>query len=505
VPCKILESLIAKVCSSSEKELGNVFLQVGACYWSGFGTAKSESDALQWLLKSANAGEILAKRMILSFFTPNKLPRDVQYVKLVEWIWRNVSPAEIVSEKSLESFRDKEYQAIDLKKGLDEARTYILEVADLSVFNALNMEYKSFFVQDQQFAWREPDYEASFKSNLALVAVSSGGASLWEQVDAAIRSEDLSSLRNLISRFPQLLTQESKRASILHYAVLLSRQTVARMLVLEHHMDPSHCDASGLSAIALAICCQQDSTSNLADFVTQARAKLSDVKFPILLLLSIYTRAGRTIMSYIGMMASILPLREAIERRNMGEPQEIDAQLLPIKEAIGSRFLDVAMVWAIWANNQHALYWLIENGGNVNKRFKDIHFLAPLHCASERMKPVLVSILLSGGAFPNITASSARTPLHLACSLYQPPRAEYGTCSGDTFGNSSFQDSGLCDLHDPPHFDTTWGLQVLSDDNTPEERTSCQSLVVQLLLHYGATIDARDSNGRTPLAYSIGT
>ncbi|KUJ10449.1 ankyrin [Mollisia scopiformis] len=203
-------------------------------------------------------------------------------------------------------------------------------------------------------------------------------------------------------------------------------------------------------------------------------------------------------MSWIGMMASILPVREAIQRGSIGEPQEADAQFLPIKEAIGSRFLDAAMVWAIWANNQHALYWLVGNGANINKRFKDIHFLAPLHCAAERMKPVLVSILLAGGAFPNITASIARTPLHLACSSYQAPRAEYGICSADTVG-------GLCTLHDPPHFDSTWGLQVLGDDNTPQERTSCQSLVVQLLLHYGATIDARDSNGRTRLAYSIGT
>jgi hypothetical protein len=141
----------------------------------------------------------------------------------------------------------------------------------------------------------------------------------------------------LISRFPQLLAQDTKKVIILHYAMLLSRGTVARMLVMEPHMDPSHCDSLGLSALSLAVCCRQDSTATLSNFVTQTRAKLSDLNFPILLLLGIYTKAAVGLMDWIGSMASMVPVREEIEpgyTEGWEERPEI-APFLPPKEGIG--------------------------------------------------------------------------------------------------------------------------------------------------------------------------
>ena len=505
VPGKILESLLVKAGSSPENELGHVLLQVGQCYWSGFGTPKSCSNALKWLLKSADAGEKLSQRLILSNFSPDELPQDLKYIKLVEWLWQNILPSETAPEDARDYLLDSYSQYLNLKKGLDDIRSYLVEAADLTTFNALKLECNVFFYCGQQFAWTQPEYEATLRCNLENISVSSGGTSLWNQVDAAIRSENLSSLRKLISRFPQLITEESGKSSILHYAVFLSRHIVVRMLVLEHHMNPSHSDALGLSAVALLVCCQQDITSNLSDFVVHTRATLSDLNFPIFLLLVIYTKAKRGNIEWIGTLASLAPFSEAIELSYTGDILKADVQPLPIRVAIGSRFVDAALIWAIWVNNSYALHWLVEIGADVNKRFKDIHFLTPLHCACERMKPILVSILLAGGASTNITASSARSPLHLACSLYQAPRAEYGTCSGDAVGDNSFQDSGFCRLHDPPHFDPKWGLRVPGDDHSAEERACCQILVVKLLLHHGATVDTRDCNGRTPLAYSIGT
>jgi hypothetical protein len=110
-----------------------IFLQVGSCYWSGFGTARSIPDALEWLLKSANAGERHAQRMILSRFTPDQLPEELKYGKLVDWLLELISPSYRTTfpETNPEDHRDPTpLNPLNLEKSLADVKAYFLDAAD---------------------------------------------------------------------------------------------------------------------------------------------------------------------------------------------------------------------------------------------------------------------------------------------------------------------------------------------------------------------------------------
>ena len=141
---------------------------------------------------------------------------------------------------------------------------------------------------------------------------------------------------------------------------------------------------------------------------------------------------------------------------------------------------------------------LLGSGAAVDAKGND--GWTPLHYASVRNDSKTAELLLGSGAAVDAKDEYGRTPLHLAVEYANPSVADVLLGSGATV------DAKDNDGDTPLHYVAKWKLSTYYQLTASEEKSKrvagAAYDVEELLLRSGASVDAKNDNGETPLHYA---
>lgn len=459
--------------------------RLGMFFLNAFGTPKSLQNAFMWFCRAADNGSVKGMEMMFRLekateHTPVPLTASITTETRVQWIMACLLG-------SLTSSYDPRLcpESVDIND-IDSRVTQVLKSIDPTVLlDALQED-----IETNIIALRTQNDKDSIVAEKTLQHIQqlSQGSSHLQSILDAVCDDNAEAMNRL------LLQKKPLPSGFLDLLVTLSadrnRRSVLRSLILTHGANPDTIETlSGRQTTSLVDAIMRDDycmavtlmdcgadTSRLmgqgiADF-TITRGNPIMMRLILRLWLSIDIRSDNWSLQRISSIChqfldGISPSIPVMYDRTGAPP---DSNQLP------------ALFHAVAFNFLGQLQTLLINGADPNIRFNGI---SPIHVAVRLLRPTAVLLLLEFGANPNSQNSRNGyiTPLHALSEdvLYIPPRLlERTNLSADFLGRR-------------------WK----TGEHGQRELMQKRSVIIHLLLKYGADPSACCIDGFTPLMMSM--
>ena len=271
---------------------------------------------------------------------------------------------------------------------------------------------------------------------------------LRQQLERAVKSDDLKTVREIIKSNPHLVNSsiDSSGNTPLYYVVKKGNIEIVKLL-LENGADPNTPDSAGETPLSLAVGYRH------IEIVKLLLENGADPNIP---------DSKRRALLYQTVQYGFKEIAELLLTYGANPNAKGGSGFTPLH-------------WAVQKNNPEMVDLLLNHGANINE--KGISGETPLSFALTYRDIEIINLLLNHGADPNITDGQHRTPLYVATARITE---EIVKLLLEHNANLDIEDKdGVAPLH--------WAVQK----NNPE--------MVDLLLDHKANPNIKDKYGTAPL------